>query len=128
MSQDKDMRRGVAPAMGVQGGEHLRRRLSSREAPAAQPVHTTWNINRLMLQRAVDSVNHRRGDQLPHGTTLHLECGGTTATLSLVRHSDAAVIHKSRPLPLAHINQSNIHGIVRDFIAYKSLERFENPL
>jgi hypothetical protein len=76
----------------------------------------------------VDTVNARRRELLPQGSVLAVNLTDTTAVLKLARASDGALLHKSRPLPLANISHANVNALIRDFLQYKSLSRYENPL
>lgn len=128
MAENKDWQRAVEPASSVQSGEQVRRRMRPHAAQQAPAPGAAWNMNRLSMQRAVDTLNARKRELLPRGVDLAVEMDGTTATLLLLRSADHALLHKSRPLPLACISPANVSGILRDFIGYKSLERYENPV
>jgi hypothetical protein len=128
MAENQDWQRDVEPASSVQSGEQVRRRMRPGAARQASAPGPAWNMNRLSIQRAVDTLNARKRELLPPGVDLEVETDGTTATLLLKRSADHALVHKSRALPLALISPSNVSGMLRDFLSYKSLERYENPL
>lgn len=125
---EQERPRTVESAQSVQGGEQVRRRMSARRAAPAAPAQGGWAMSRLGIRRAVDTVNARRRELLPQGSVLAVNLTDTTAVLKLARASDGALLHKSRPLPLANISHANVNALIRDFLQYKSLSRYENPL
>lgn len=128
MADTGNWQQGVRPSLSVDASAKTRRRIAGEQAAGAPPLPAAAHIHKLMLHRAVERANTRRADLLPDGAELVLVSDADTVSLQLRRRADRAVIHQSRPLHLSLISQSSVNGVIRDFLQYRSLKRYEYPV
>lgn len=142
MDYNDDASRPVRPVGPISPAERVKRMISAlggasspsgaghgkqdKKAPGEEiHVDSSRNLRILALKRAVDYRN-KKPDISEKNIKIELEPQGDVYSLLLVRISDRAVIHKSRPLPLYRATATNANLIVEDFVRQdKSLARFE---
>ena len=110
--------RGAAPVGRVPGNDQSKLVRKVIRPPA------TRNMNQLILNRAADRFN-KQAAQNPAMGKLTVVLDGDTFFLRLERPSDGAVLHQSRPLPIAAARHTNVNEIIRRFSANQSLKRFD---